>query len=332
MRIAVIGRNGQVATELARHCPPDCTMMCLARPDMDLAHPKAAADALRSVDVDVVINAAAYTAVDKAEAEEDLARAINAEAPAALARVAAERGIPFLQVSTDYVYDGSGEAPWQPDSPTGPLGAYGRTKLAGDLGVIAAGGPHAILRTSWVFSAHGGNFVKTMLRLGRAQAAKRSPGEGGERAKLTIVADQIGGPTPAADIASALLRMAEKMVTHPRSSSPKGDSATQRSSSPKGDSAIQRSSSPKGDSATQDSIYHLSGAPDTSWAGFAREIFRQARIDCAVEDIPTRAYPTPAQRPANSRLDCTGLTETFGISRPDWREGLGRVLQDLNAG
>lgn len=284
MRLLIFGSTGQVATELQRQAGSDHSIIALARNQADLSDPKACGRAIRSADVDVIINAAAYTAVDKAEAEEDLARVINAEAPAAMARVAAERGIPFLHVSTDYVYDGSGEAPFTPDAPTQPLSAYGRTKLAGDLSVIAAGGPHAVLRTSWVFSAHGGNFVKTMLRLGA------------EREKLTIVADQIGGPTAAADIASALLTIARAFL----------------------------------DGQEHSGIYHFSGAPDTSWAGFAREIFAQANIDCAVEGIPTSAYPTPAQRPANSRLDCTSLTETFAISRPDWRKGITYVLKELS--
>ena len=206
-----------------------------------------------------------------------------------MAQAAAARRLPFLHVSTDYVYDGSGDAPFTPDSPTSPLNVYGRTKLAGDQGVIAAGGPYAILRTSWVFSAHGGNFVKTMLRLGR------------EREKLTIVADQVGGPTPAADIAAALLAMARHASVTP------GGSAH----------------------AFPAGIYHFSGAPDVSWAGFAREIFTQTGITCVVEDIPTSSYPTPAERPANSRLDCTSLHRVFGIQCPDWRVGLSDVLKEL---
>ena len=283
MKILTIGRTGQLGTELARQCPSGWTMTSLGRDDIDLTDPAGAAARVADADADLVINAAAYTAVDKAESEEDLARAVNADAPTAMAREAAARGLPFLHVSTDYVYDGTGTAPFTPDSPTGPLSAYGRTKLAGDLGVIAAGGPHAILRTSWVFSAHGGNFVKTMLRLGK------------EREKLTIVADQIGGPTPAAEIAAALLVMAERF-----------DSG-----------------------AAQSGVYHFSGSPDVSWADFAREIFAQTGIACAVEDIPTSSYPTPATRPANSRLDCSSLQKTFGIERPDWRAGLSDVLKEL---
>jgi dTDP-4-dehydrorhamnose reductase len=231
----------------------------------------------------MVINAAAYTAVDRAEEEEALAQVINGAAPGAMAVACAELGIPFVTVSTDYVFDGSGEAPWQPGDAPGPLNAYGRSKLAGEDAVRAAGGVHAILRTSWVVSAHGNNFVKTMLRLGR------------DRERLTIVADQTGAPTPARAIAAACLEIARQLAQDPAKSG----------------------------------TYHLAGAPQTSWADFAREIFAQAGVDCAVEDIPTTAYPTPAARPLNSRLDCTTLETVFGLSQPDWRLGLKDILKDL---
>ena len=289
MKIVMFGRTGQVATEMRRLAEREgIALEALGREAADLSDPAACADALAraaGAGARVAINAAAYTAVDRAEEQEDLARIVNAEAPAAMARAAAAAGIPFLHISTDYVFDGSGTAPWNPDDATGPLGAYGRTKLAGEAEVRAAGGAHAILRTAWVFSAHGGNFVKTMLRLGT------------ERERLTIVADQIGGPTPAASIAGALMTMARTFADRP------GDP-------------------PSG-------TYHFAGAPEVSWADFAREIFAQAGISCAVEDIPASAYPTPAARPANSRLDCQSLIRTFGISRPDWRAGLGDVLAEL---
>jgi dTDP-4-dehydrorhamnose reductase len=188
-----------------------------------------------------------------------------------------------VHVSTDYVFDGSGERPWRPDDPVGPLGAYGRTKLAGERAVAAAGGPHAILRTSWVFSAHGTNFVKTMLRLGA------------ERPALRIVADQIGGPTPASAIAAACHRIAGALAQQPDLSG----------------------------------IYHFAGAPDTSWAGFARAIFAEAGMTVAVEDIPSSDYPTPARRPGNSRLDCTATMNAFGLPRPDWQEALREVVAAL---
>lgn len=288
MRLLVIGRTGQLATELARRAGEGLEIACLGREALDLSHPEAAraavTAALAAGGVDAVINAAAYTAVDRAESEEALALAVNGDAPGAMARAAAARDIPFLHVSTDYVFDGSGTAPWTPGDPTGPLGAYGRTKLEGEAQVRNAGGPHVILRTSWVFSAHGANFVKTMLRLGR------------ERDRLTIVADQIGGPTAAGDIADALIAMARALIADP------GLSGT----------------------------CHFAGAPDVSWAGFAREIFAQSGLAPEVVDIPSSAYPTPARRPANSRLDCTGLA-AFGLARPDWRKSLAPVLHDLGA-
>lgn len=283
IRVLVFGQTGQVATELARQATSDIAMTCLGRDRADLSDPAACAAAIAASDADVVINAAAYTAVDKAESEEDLATTINGTAPGAMARACAARGIPFLHISTDYVFDGSGTRPWQPGDITGPLGAYGRSKLAGEDAVRAAGVPHAILRTSWVFSAHGANFVKTMLRLGA------------EREKLTIVADQVGGPTSAADIAAALLTMARAFHA--------GQGTT--------------------------GTYHFSGTPDVSWADFAREIFAQSGLSARVEDIPTSAYPTPAQRPANSRMDCAALTRDYAIERPDWRASLSRVLSDL---
>jgi dTDP-4-dehydrorhamnose reductase len=274
-----------VATELALHCPKDVQARHLSRSDADLGDPEACAAAIRAARPDLVINAAAYTAVDRAEEEEPLATRVNGESPAAMARACAALDIPFLHVSTDYVFAGGGTAPWHPGDATGPLGAYGRSKLAGEEGVAAAGGTHAILRTSWVFSAHGGNFVKTMLRLGAGRDA------------LNIVADQIGGPTPARDIARALWRMAQAL------------------------GAGQGSSG----------VYHFSGAPDVSWADFARAIFDLGGLQVAVADIPTSDFPTPAARPANSRMDCASLEAAFGIVRPDWRAGLAEVLDTLGA-
>lgn len=277
--ILVFGKSGQLARELAGHAG----VTCLGRGQADLSNPEACAEAIRQAQPQAVINAAAYTAVDKAEEEEALATVINGAAPGAMAAVCAELGIPFVTVSTDYVFDGSGDAPWQPGDAPAPLNAYGRSKLAGEAAVRTAGGAFAVLRTSWVVSAHGANFVKTMLRLGR------------ERESLSIVADQIGAPTPARDIAAACLAMAAQLQADPGKAG----------------------------------IYHLAGAPAASWAGFAREIFAQAGVDCAVEDIPTSAYPAPAARPLNSRLDCTALETVFGISQPDWRAGLTDILKDL---
>lgn len=286
MRLLVIGRTGQLATELARRAGDGLAITTLGRETVDLSRPEearaAVTAALEAGGVDAVINAAAYTAVDRAESEEALALAVNGDAPGAMAQAAAARGVPFLHVSTDYVFDGSGTAPWQPTDPVGPLGAYGRSKLEGERQVANAGGPHVILRTSWVFSAHGANFVKTMLRLGR------------ERPRLTIVADQVGGPTAAGDIADALIAMARGLIADPALAG----------------------------------VYHFAGAPDVSWADFAREIFAQAGLTPEVADIPSSAYPTPAARPANSRMDCATLA-AFGLTRPDWRVSLSHVLEEL---
>ena len=281
MKVLVFGQTGQVARELARRCPEGVSARFLGRDQADLMHPAACAAAI--ADCDVVINAAAWTAVDRAETEEAAATVVNGAAPTAMAQRCAALGLPFLHVSTDYVFDGSGDAPFRPDHPTAPLGAYGRSKLAGEQGVLAAGGRALILRTSWVVSAHGTNFVKTMLRLGR------------ERDSLSVVADQIGGPTPAAAIADALFTAATAMTQ----------------------------GAPGG-------IHHFAGAPDTSWAGFARQIMARAGLACQITDIPSSAYPTPARRPLNSRLDCTGFTAAFGLPRPDWRAGLDDILQELS--
>lgn len=277
--ILVFGQSGQVAQELARLSPD---AMFLGRDQADLSDPDACMDAIRAHAPRAVINAAAYTAVDKAEDEEALATTINGTAPASMAQACTELGVPLVHISTDYVFDGSGEQPFTPDQPTAPLGAYGRSKLAGEMGVRAAGGAHAILRTSWVFSAHGNNFVKTMLRLGA------------DRDTLRVVADQIGGPTSARAIAYACLTMAEKLQEHPDLSG----------------------------------IYHFSGAPATSWAGFAREIMAIAGLDCQIEDIPSTEFPTPAQRPLNSRMDCATLAR-FGLAQPDWHADLRDVIAEL---
>lgn len=281
MKILVFGKTGQVATELRRQGAGRAELRALGRDEANLADPGACAAIIEQADADIIINAAAYTAVDRAEEEESLATVINAEAPAAMARAAARRGIPFLHISTDYVFPGTGTRPWRPDDPVDPPNAYGRSKLAGEEGVRAAGGAHVILRTSWVFSAHGNNFLRTMLRLGA------------ERERLSIVADQIGGPTPAADIAATLLKIAEAFAA--------------------GTSSV--------------GTYHYAGAPPVSWADFARVIFAEARFPVEVIDIPTSAYPTPAARPLNSRLDGATLARDYGIDPPDWRAGVRRVLK-----
>ncbi len=279
MKLLIFGKTGQVARELAR-LAPDATF--LGRDQADLLNPAACAESIAATEAQVVINAAAWTAVDKAETEEAAATVANGEAPTAMARAAAAKGVPFLHISTDYVFDGAGDQPFSPDHPTAPQNAYGRSKLAGEQGVRAAGGDHLILRTSWVVSAHGANFVKTMLRLGK------------DRETLGVVADQIGGPTPAAAIAQALITAAGAMTQ-----------------------------------GTGGGTHHLSGQPDASWADFARAIMAGARLPCRITDIPSSAYPTPARRPLNSRLDCSSLQAAFGIPRPDWRQDLATILKEL---
>lgn len=279
--ILVFGQSGQVATELALQGAD----LCLPRALADFEQPGALAAAIAAHRPDMVINAVAYTAVDRAEEDAARAHRINAEAVAELAQACAAAGIPLVHLSTDYVFDGSGDAPWQEDDTTAPINSYGRSKLAGEVAVRAAAGPHAILRTSWVVSAHGNNFVKTMLRLGA------------ERAALTVVADQIGAPTTARDIAATCLQITQALRADPRKTG----------------------------------TYHYQGQPFASWADVAREVFAQAGLPCQVTDIPSAHYPTPAARPLNSRLDCSRLEAVFGIARPDWHRGLCDILKDLHA-
>lgn len=276
--ILVFGTTGQVAQSL-RDVSGDRQITFLSRAEADLADPEACAAQIRTRRPQAVINAAAYTAVDRAEEEEDLARLINGEAPGAMAQACAALDIPFLHVSTDYVFAGTGTAAHAPTDPVDPPNAYGRTKLAGEEAVRAAGGQHLILRTSWVFSEYGANFVKTMLRLSETRDA------------LTVVDDQIGGPTPARAIAMALLTACDAMLE-----------------------------------GAEGGTFHFSGAPDTSWANFARETFAQAGCNVQVTGIPTSDYPTPATRPLNSRIDCSALETVFGISRPDWRADVARIM------
>ena len=277
--ILVFGKTGQVATELRRLD----NVIALGRDEVDLSDPEACAAFIRKCAPKAVINAAAYTAVDRAEDEEDLATIINGHAPTAMARACAALGIPLVHISTDYVFNGIGDTPYTPDHPTKPQNAYGRSKLVGEIGILSSDAVYAILRTSWVFSASGVNFVKTMLRLSETCDA------------LTVVSDQIGGPTPAKDIAVACLQMVEQLIQEPSKSG----------------------------------IYHFSGSPDVSWAEFATEIFAKAHRPVTITSIPTAEYPTPAIRPLNSRMNCRTAEQVFGITRPSWKDGLREILRDL---
>ena len=279
--VLVFGKNGQVATELSEM---DGTV-CVGRDVADLSDPDACAAVITERSPNAVVNAAAYTAVDRAEEEEPLANIVNGEAPAAMALACAALDIPFVHISTDYVLDGQGSLPHKPDAIPAPLNAYGRSKLLGENAIQQAGGRYCILRTSWVFSPHGANFLKTMLRLAETREA------------LSVVGDQIGGPTSARKIALACLKAASGL------GGPDGHKKS--------------------------GIYHFSGTPDVSWAGFARSIFDQAGHSVEVTDIPTADYPTPARRPLNSRLNYDRTLEVFGIKQPDWRDDVAETLQRL---
>ena len=277
--ILVFGKSGQVATYLQR----SKDVIALSREDVDLLKPQDCADAIRNYTPQAVINAAAYTAVDKAEKDEHIATIINGDAPTAMAQVCAELSIPLVHISTDYVFDGTGETPWRPSHQTAPQNAYGRSKLSGELGIRNSGAIYAILRTSWVFSVHGVNFLKTMLKLSKTNVT------------LNIVADQIGGPTPAKGIATACLNIAKQLILDP----------------------------------TKAGTYHFSGYPDVSWAEFAVEIFDKAVKPVTVTAVSSESYPMPAVRPFNSRMDCSTTQQAFGLMRPDWRIELSDLFKDL---
>lgn len=277
--ILVFGSTGQVATQLQAHKD----IIALGRDQIDLSLPTTCAEAIRRYKPRAVINAAAYTAVDKAETEESLANTINGDAPGFMATACADLDIPLVHLSTDYVFDGSGTAPWSVKDTPNPKNAYGRSKLKGEQAIRASGSKYAILRTSWVVSAHGNNFVKTMRRLSET------------RDHITVVDDQIGGPTCARDIAQTCISISEQLILDP----------------------------------TKSGIYHFSGQPNVSWCQFANAIFEQIDCQTIARAIPTMEYPTPASRPLNSRLDCALTQNTFGIARPFWRDGLEEILRDL---
>ncbi|MGI3170923.1 dTDP-4-dehydrorhamnose reductase [Pseudooceanicola sp. C21-150M6] len=280
MTLLMFGRTGQVAQEVIRLCPG---IQALDRSEADLDDPESCAAAIRDIRPDGVINAAAWTAVDAAEEEEAAALRVNGLSPGAMAQACAALDLPLVHLSTEYVFDGHGTQAHRPSDRPDPINAYGRSKLAGEMAIRESGARHVILRTSWVFSAHGSNFVRTMLRLSET------------RSELSVVSDQIGGPTPAAALADACLIMLTALT-----------GGTGRSGT-----------------------YHLSGQPEVSWSDFARAIFEMSGRPVTVRDIPTSGYPTPARRPLNSRLDCTDTERQFGIRRPDWRAGLTDVLTEL---
>lgn len=296
MTVLVFGGNGQVGQELLRALAPLGPVVATTRsgalPDgsacevADFNQPDSLTALLERIRPAMVVNAAAYTAVDRAEEDRDAAWRANAEAPGVIARWCAEAGVPLVHYSTDYVFDGQGTRPYREDDATAPLGVYGGSKLAGEEAIRAAGGRHLIFRTAWVYASHGANFLRTMLRVGA------------ERDVLRVVADQVGTPTPAALIADVTAQ------------------------------ALQQGGGLSG-------TWHLTATGETSWHGFAEAIFDEAvatgrlRHGPKVEAITTADYPTPARRPAYSRLDVSRLQSDFGIALPSWQEGLKRVMSEI---
>lgn len=287
MRIAVTGRNGQVVQSLIERAPTrGHVILPLGRPGFDLADVASVRAALLAARPDAIVSAAAYTAVDKAEAESELAFAVNATGAGAVAAAAVTLGVPLVHLSTDFVFDGTKPDPYVETDPTGPLGVYGASKLAGEQAVLAAHADAAILRTAWVYSPFGNNFLKTMLRLAET------------RDELGVVADQVGNPTSALDIADAVLQVAERL-------------------------AADTSPDLRG-------IFHMTAEGGTSWAGFAEAIFaasaRNGGPTANVRHITTADYPTPARRPANSRLDCSKLASIHDIRIGPWAHAVEAIV------
>jgi len=295
MKILLFGKNGQVGWELQRSLAPLGQVLALDRHNRDfwgdLSQPERLVETVRACRPDVIVNAAAHTAVDKAESEPELARCLNASAPAALAQAAAQTGAWLVHYSTDYVFNGQGQSPWQEDDATNPLSVYGQTKREGEQAIVASGCRHLIFRTSWVYAARGGNFAKTMLRLAA------------ERERLTVIDDQHGAPTGAdliADVTAHAIRAAWQQPE-------------------------------------LGGLYHLAAAGQTSWHGYASHVLAQARqirpeLPLKVSDIaavPTSAFPTPAQRPLNSRLATDKLQKAFGLVLPPWQQGVNRMLAEI---
>lgn len=284
MRILIFGRNGQVARALKEEAAA-YEVATLGREHADLLNEGEAQKAVKGHAPDIIINAAAYTAVDKAEDEKDAAQRLNHAAAAEISRAANQAGAHLIHISTDYVFDGEKTEPYLETDETRPLSVYGKSKCDGEKAVLEACPEAIIIRTSWVFSEFGANFVKTMLRLS------------GERNALKIVDDQIGGPTSARDIARAAIVIAGK----------------------------------KHRGAPGSGIYHFQGSPAVSWAAFAAKIFEISGAEIAVNPIATTQYPTPAQRPLNTVLDCAKMERDFGVAQPDWRASLRQVLAALKA-
>jgi dTDP-4-dehydrorhamnose reductase len=295
MKVLLLGMGGQVGWELQRSLAPLGELLTCDRSTADFSKPEVVADMVRRAQADVVVNAAAYTAVDRAESEPDVARQVNALTPACVAQEVAKSGGWLVHFSTDYVFDGSGLEPRDEASTTAPLNVYGQTKLEAEQAIVASGCRHLILRTSWVYAARGGNFAKTMLRLAA------------ERDELRVIQDQVGAPTGAellADVTAHAVR--------------------------------QLTSAPQQTSDALAGIYHVAAAGETSWFEYATHVIEWARTRGVAIRVPaqsvlpisTSAYPTPATRPLNSRLDTSKFRSAFGLALPDWRVGIDRMLTE----
>ena len=292
MKILLLGKNGQVGWELQRSLAPLGELLALDRHSTsncgDLSNLEGLANTVRMYRPDVVVNAAAYTAVDKAESDQQTAHLVNALAPEVLARACAAIGASLIHYSTDYVFDGSGHLPWTETDPTGPLNVYGHSKLAGEQGIAKQGAKHIIFRTSWVYGTEGGNFAKTMLRLAQ------------ERDKMTVINDQVGAPTGAsllADITAMALQASQPLS----------------------------------------GIYHLAAAGQTTWFEYANHVLAQAKcikpsLNYVVKEVlpvPTSEFPTPAQRPLNSKLNCARLSQALQVQLPAWQTGVDQLLTKI---
>ncbi|MGY4509019.1 dTDP-4-dehydrorhamnose reductase [Bradyrhizobium sp. USDA 3650] len=296
MRILLTGTSGQVGGALLPLLNTSHVVLAPQRAELDLSRPETVAEALDGLAPDLIVNPAAYTAVDKAEDEAELALRVNAASPAAMAAWARKRNVPLIHFSTDYVFDGSGETPWREGDRCGPLSSYGRSKWEGERAIQASGAAHLILRTSWVYAAQGTNFLRTMTRLAR------------ERDELRVVADQFGAPTAAASIAEATSAIIDRRTNTT-------DLAE--------------------DFAAAEGLVHLANAGTTSWHGFATAIVDglkmrgQAVKSATIHAIATSEFPTKAIRPANSRLDTSRLRQAFGVSMPGWSQAMHRELDRL---
>jgi dTDP-4-dehydrorhamnose reductase len=295
LKILLLGKKGQVGWELQRSLASLGEVLALDRHSTpycgDLSQPERLAQTVLDWRPDVIVNAAAHTAVDKAESEPELARCLNATAPAALAQAAAQIGALLVHYSTDYVFNGQGDQPWQEGDATGPLSVYGQTKREGEQAIVASGCAHLIFRTSWVYAARGGNFAKTMLRLAA------------ERERLTVIDDQFGAPTGADLIADVTAHAIRASLQQP----------------------------------ALGGLYHLVASGQTTWHGYASHVIAQARLlqpslalkVSEIAPVPTSAFPTPAQRPLNSRLATHKLQDAFGLVLPPWQQGVNRMLTEI---